>query len=132
MTTKRSLLLAISMLLAISACEVDPPDSTDFSGAWNCSEQSSLYGAQNYQVQITNDSLMSGVIYMANFYNLGLASKVTVNLYGFEAEIPSQTLGNKNISGTGDLVNANKITLNYVVQDGIDADTVSSTLSRVL
>lgn len=132
MLRKAGIVVMSILVLAISACEVDPPDSTDFSGSWNCNEESSLYGTQSYQVQINHDSLAGGLIYLSNFYNLGAGSKATVYLYGFEAEIPSQTIGSKTVSGTGDLINANKMMFEYIVVDGIDADTVSSVLTRVL
>lgn len=128
---RTSKIISLLILMMIWACEVDPePEPTDYSGTWNCNEQSSLYGSQSYQIQISNDAVFYGRIYLANFYNLGYSEKATLELYGFDVDIPSQTIAGKNLSGSGSILNSKKMEFTYVINDGIDADTVSSVITR--
>ena len=118
------------LLLGAMACETEIPPGTDFAGTWTCTEQSSLFGQQSFQVQISKDLVIEGQVQVANFYNLGFGDEAVMQINGSSVVIPFQVLSGHDISGDGKVTNVNRIELDYVVSDGIDADTVQAVLQR--
>lgn len=122
--------LTVILLAGIAGCVVDEPVDTDYSGTWTCTEESTLYGTQSFQVQLKNDPVIAGQVSVANFYNLGFDKEAIMTFNGTAVIIPFQNVSGYEIDGDGSAVNANRLELNYFVSDGIDLDTVQAVMIR--
>ena len=119
-------------LLSLNACDpnADNPDNTDvraqYVATWTCAEQ----GGMTYPVIITLDSSNSTQILMDNFHYLGAGHKAMAIATTNNLTLPSQELCANTINGSGTLVNANKITLLYYVNNHSTIDTINATYTK--
>ncbi len=118
-------------LLFLAACEdPDGPDDGDvrakYTFTWTCSES----GGMNYPVTITEDPSNTTQVLIANFHYLGNSEKAYAIATSNNLTIPSQDVCGNTVNGSGTLVNANKITLRYYVNNHVDIDTVDASYTR--
>jgi hypothetical protein len=134
---KKSLKIFLSAciiaLFGLSACDptVTGPDNTDdvrtkYVAAWSCVET----GGMTYPVTISLDQTNSTQILIGNFHFLGANEKAKAIATTNNITIPSQELCANTISGSGTLVNSNKITLLYYVNNHSTIDTVHATYTK--
>lgn len=127
------LITAALLLFAtgLASCD-DPavPDDTDpranYTFTWTCAEE----GGLTYPVTITEDPSNSSRVLMANFHYFGNSEKAYAIATSNNLTLPSQELCNNTISGSGTLVNANKITLKYYVNNHSTIDTVNAVYTK--
>lgn len=130
----------------LNSCEKDPEEVIEeefeaegdvrdrFIGNWTVSETSKLLGTRNYTVSIEKNSFSNQRVNMQNFYLLGTSGDTVVaNISAVLASaitVPTQTVNANSVGGSGTLVNDNRITFDYTVDDGNDIDTVSAVYIR--
>jgi hypothetical protein len=123
------LLLGLGVL---SSCDenVTNPTDTDvrskYAFTWTCQE----IGGMSYPVTITKDPNNSTQVLMANFHYLGNDQHAIGIPTATTLTIGSQELCGNTIHGNGTLVNDNKITLKYYVDNHSSVDTVEATYSK--
>jgi hypothetical protein len=120
----------------LTSCEPEdttPPIGTtieNITGKWSCSETSQQFGSSTYEVEISQSASSSTQVRIKNFYQLPGAS-VNVNVNGNSLTIPTQTVQSFVFSGSGTIVNQNRINLTYTADDGGGVlDQVSAGLSK--
>ena len=122
----------ITLLFWLPGCETlgDGPDTLE--GAWQCKENSQIYGYQAYDVTISIVKTDSNKIEINNFYNLGYGRKVVGEVDFWDIQILSQTVEGFNFNGDGVISgNKRKIDWSYTVDDGSGIpDHVTATFSR--
>jgi hypothetical protein len=132
MKKKILLMLLISSVLASCTTEEDvdyTPES--LAGTWRCSETSSINPNSSYEVEVSKSGGGSNQIRISNFYFLGNSHSVSVNISGASLTIPQQTVSGFSVSGTGTIINQNRINLSYTADDGGGTpDEVSAALTR--
>lgn len=122
----------IASLVTLSAC--DPNDTIEpdqdvrasYLGSWLCSELSGM----SYNVTVTLDQTNSAQVLIGNFHFYGAAEKVYAIATINNLTLPSQTICGNTVNGSGTLVNANKFTMKYYVNDQADIDTVNATYTK--
>jgi hypothetical protein len=114
------------IILANSCNVLDEPNTEDIinniTGNWNCEENSTAFGTQNYDVTISKTSEIS--VHINGFFIEGLV--VYAEVEGYNITIPKQTVDSYEISGTGTISSSyNKINWSYSITDdgGTDAFT---------
>jgi hypothetical protein len=115
-------------VLPFQSCEKDSLDDPrdNLTGSWKCSETGTASGSQTFKATITKASGDSTMLYIDNFYNIG--KKIYVKMNSFSLVIPSQTVDNYKISGTGVVSgDFSKIEWSYSVYDGGETDVISAT-----
>jgi len=101
---------------------------TKFLGTWYVSENSKDYGASTYNVTTTDSSDASHIL-LANLY--GFSKKTYGDVSGNNVYIPQQIISGSKISGTGTLINNNRINLSYLVQTSTNHyDTVTAVFTK--
>jgi len=106
-----------------------PEDSRDkFVGSWLCNEHSHQNGNTAFTVTISLNSGNSSQIYLDKFYG-------SLKVYGIVANnnvnIPSQSVNNFNVNGSGTITNNNNtINWNYYVSDVADIDTCTAVFTK--
>lgn len=119
-------------LVILSSCTIEDPnfdERDDFTGSWICSEQSTIYGNSNYNVNITKHSTDTTKILIGNFYQLGSSHQASAIVSGNSFSIPNQTIDGNTVFGSGQLVGGN-INLSYSVNDGSATDNVTATYTQ--
>ena len=130
-SNKYIIALAIAIMATLSACtetETGSPTGDDrdlFTGTWNCTENSTLYGSGSYTVTISKTGDLDSVE-IKNFYQLGNNTKTTALISGNSITIPNQIVTGITVFGTGILSNS-KVNLTYYAIDGSLKDTVTAT-----
>lgn len=135
--------LAYLLLLTISvftiACETDedPVEDTDvrdrFIGRWNCTEESQINGERTFFVDIDYDTTSIDKIELINFYDMGTSSFVLGEISTTNEEainIPAQDLDGLTVQGSGTMENNDLLLFNYLVDDGLELDSISATFIR--
>ena len=128
---KKIFIIAALFMAVLSACtdtETASPTGDDrdlFTGTLNCTENSTLYGAGSYTVNISKIGNLDS-IEIKNFYQLGNNTKTTALISGNSITIPNQSVTGINVYGTGILSNS-KVNLTYYAIDGSLKDTVNAT-----
>ena len=134
----RLLAAAFSFLLLITSCapeegddDLIPSDSgEEFVGTWKSAETSQEFGSSNYEGEISKSSTANQIL-IHNFYNLGAGYTAKANISGNNLDIPNQVVNNKTFSGSGSIVNENRLNLNFTADDGGGVvDVVSVGMSR--
>jgi hypothetical protein len=130
-----SAVLAGTLLFSGCAKEEEPepdPGSTDprakFHGHWLTQENSSANGSSSYYVDITDSSNASYILmaYLSQYH-----TKMHATVSSSSLTIPTQVIEGNSVSGSGTLVSANQITLNYLIWlGGSNYDTVKATLTK--
>jgi hypothetical protein len=131
----KSLLKYIAFLLIIglftlSACDpnenVDPDQDVraSYLGTWNCQEDF------NYDVTVQLDASNTAQILIYNFHMQGGAERVYCIATSNNLTLPSQNICGKTVNGTGNLVNNNRFTMRYYVNDQADLDTVNAVYTK--
>lgn len=131
---KKSVNIALGFLLmgilVLSSCEqtntdpdVDP--RAQYLGSWSCAES-----GVNYAVTISLDSSNSSQILIRNFHYFGANEKVYAIATLNNLTLPTQSILSNTIYGSGDLVNNNKITLKYYVNNQTDIDTINAVYTK--
>ena len=122
--------LVLSMLGVASCDDPTVPDDTDprakYTFTWTCAES----GGLTYPVAITEDPANSSQVLLANFHYFGNSEKAHAIATSNNLTLPSQELCNNTISGSGTLVNAEKITMKYYVNNHSTIDTVNAVYTR--
>ncbi|MFM7021554.1 MAG: hypothetical protein ACKOXB_01145 [Flavobacteriales bacterium] len=135
---KKSLLLFCSVLL-LAACQPDDGNTdtdirTDYVGSWKCVQTSKLIPTTEFTVTIVKDTANSSRIKLYNFTKLGSNSSVYANISTVaanEIEIPTQSVQSNIIKGSGTQVNANKLNIEYTVDDGNETDTLTAVFTKL-
>lgn len=131
--TRLVLTTAMVALLLITACEPDTDLTTDprdnFVGTWTVSEQSSLYGNNNYTAVIVLDPGNSTQVLIRNFYHFGMDEDTWAIPTISSITIPQQIVCGHTVKGSGTR-NKNQITWSYTVNDGADIDQVTAVYTR--
>ena len=125
--------------LILSSCsKTDDPaatpttTSTDprarFVATWFISEHSSVTGNGTYYDTIVDSSNTS---YILHKFLYGFHTGVKATFNGNNFTIPSQIIQGTTVSGSGVLVNANRINMNYLVwSGGSNYDTLTAVLTK--
>jgi len=139
---KKYLLISyILFLLAIVlySCQPDnvTPNSDDtrdkIVDTWNCSENSTEFGQQAYQVDIAIDPNYSDRVILDNFFGLGTGKDVYAKMSGYQLTIPSQIVtvsqyDKWTFAGSGTISsNYKTISLNYTADNSNGAKPVTAT-----
>lgn len=130
----------VAALLYMSSCtdDGDSPGTSpttdkrdSFTGVWAVSETSSIFGQSVYESEIIKNSSIADNIAVDNFYQLGLEviTQVVV-VSGSQLTIPQQTITQKTLEGSGQLIDKNTIEFNFTVDDGAAIDSVNCIYSR--
>ncbi len=110
--------VAIVFLFFIS-CEAFDDEADTLEGVWNCTENSSEYGYQAYEVYISYLKSDSSQIGIDNFYNLGNGKVAVVDIDIWDLELSTQTIDGFIITGSGTISgDLKKIDITYQVDDG--------------
>jgi hypothetical protein len=129
---KKILFSAVIACFTLASCTTEEDvDYTpeNLSGAWKCSETSSINPNSTYDVNVTSSG--SNSIRISNFYHLGESHSVSVNISGSSLTIPQQTVSGFVISGNGSIINQNRMNFTYSADDGGGTpDEVSASLTR--
>lgn len=125
-------MLIVIVFVGLNSCDKtsnDPP-STDtraqYVGSWTCTESALV----NYPVTITLDTSNSSQILIHNFHLLGTTSKAYAIATQNNLTLPTQAILSYTIHGSGDLVNGNKITMKYYVNNLTDIDTINAVYTK--
>jgi hypothetical protein len=118
-------------LLFLSSCEKTNTDpDTDpraqYLGSWTCAE--SALG--NYPVTISLDSSNSSQILIHNFHLWGSSGNAYLIATQNNLTLPTQNILTNTVNGSGNLVNNNKFTLTYYVNDGTNITTVNAVYTK--
>jgi hypothetical protein len=103
----------------------DPRDG--FTANWAVSETSSESGPSTYNLTISDSSNAS---YVLIAYLWGTHTKIRATVNGNTISIPAQIVEGNSFSGAGVLANANRLNLNYWVNQGASIDTVTAILTK--
>ena len=129
---KISLGIIVLLIITLNACDtnIDPPDQDDvrtkYVATWTCKEE----GGPTYSVSVSLDPGNSTQVLMGNFHMLGSGEKAYAIATTNNVTIPSQQVAGNTISGSGTLVNANRIEMNYSVDDLSGVDNVVATFTK--
>jgi hypothetical protein len=136
----RSLIILASLVCFFYACNPDDPNNNPqpnddprdkFIGTWLCNETSHLNGNSTFSVPVSLNPNNTAQILIANFYQLGSGQKIYGIVANNNVTVPSQTLNNLNIRGSGNITNNNtRINWNYYVDDGADIDTCTAIYNK--
>jgi hypothetical protein len=139
MKIKKVLFIAMAVCSTLLySCQPDdntdpsPTDARDnVTGMWACSENSTAYGQQNYDVEIIKDPANSGNIQIDNFFGLGDGKKVSASMSNLNLTIPTQTVDNTTFSGSGTISsNYKNISFTYTFNEGNGPENVNSTYTK--
>lgn len=127
-------LISLVILTVLNSCDTGTNPGDDpaadvrdqFTGNWNCSEAS----GPNYPVTISKDPSNSSQVLIYNFHLLGQTEKVFAIATSSTLSIPTQSVSGNTVNGNGTLVNANRITMKYYVNNQTDIDTVNANYNR--
>ena len=132
----KKILLGIATIMLISSCDItviderpyDPRDN--FLGRFEAEEYSETYDVYSfYNTRISRDvDPYSSVIYMDNFYGLGV--EVWAEVIGDRLTIPRQRIGDYIIQGTGRL-DYRDVVLSYSVESTYPGDRYLEFLTAV-
>jgi hypothetical protein len=117
-------------ILGLSSCEelnTDPDTDprAQYLGSWTCNES-----GVNYTVTIGLDPSNSAQILINNFHYFGANEKAYAIATQNNVTIPTQAILSNTIYGSGDLVNNNKITIKYYVNNQTDIDTINAVYTK--
>ncbi len=120
------------VFLFLISCEPFGDEADTLEGVWNCTENSSEYGYQAYEVNITYLKSDSSQIGIDNFYNLGSGKVAVADIDIWDLELNTQTIDGFIISGRGTISgNLKKIDITYQVDDGSGTiDNVTSSYEK--
>jgi hypothetical protein len=120
------------LLLILSGCESLNDEPETLEGTWNCTENSSIYGYQTYEVKISYLKADSSQIGINNFYNLGSGNRTVANVDIWNLTINSQVIDGFRISGSGTISgDLKRISMTYQVDDGSGTiDHVTATYEK--
>ncbi|MCX6258033.1 MAG: hypothetical protein NTW49_09110 [Bacteroidia bacterium] len=120
------LLLIVSLIIiGLFSCAKDTSNTsktdvrTKFEGSWNCSENSTTYGSQHYEVLISLDNVDSTAILVSNFFGIGGSNYAYATINGSVMTFPEQSLtGGYQVYGSGNISsNYSTISLTYYVSE---------------
>jgi hypothetical protein len=117
-------------LMGLSSCEenntvpeTDP--RAQYLGSWTCTEP-----LGTYPITINLDPSNSAQILINNFHLFGTNERAYAIATQNNLTLPTQSILNNTVYGSGILVNNNKITLKYYVNDQTDIDTINAIYSK--
>ncbi len=118
-------------LWGLSSCEKtdDDPDTdprAQYLGTWTCSESPLV----NYPVIVSLDSSNSSQILMHNFHLFGSGEHAYAIATQNNLTLPTQVILGNTIYGSGDLINNNKFTMKYYVNNQTDIDTINAVYTK--
>ena len=111
--------LFILIIIGLAGCQIvieEPYEPANrFVGSYEVDEWSETLGLQSFfEIYIHKDRFESDIIYIDNFYDLGIEVFAEVN--GSRIRIPRQVAGFYEIEGLGSLYNG-ELSLDYSVRD---------------
>ena len=131
--TNFAIIFFFGTALFLNSCQkdngtTDADARTKFVGSWFCVEQSTL----SYTVNISLDPSNSSQILLANFHYQGDSEKAYATATTSSFTIPNQGMCNNaiHVSGTGNFISDNKLTLVYYVNNQTDVDTIHATYTK--
>lgn len=133
---KKILLASLALSFILISCEEDPIDPNfdlrdDYVGQWVAQENSTIYGAQTYTVEVSKSDTSVSDIWVSNFYGLGVSTITVMEVIDNNIVIPIQTVAGSDMSGTGQSnVEVTSINLTYGVDDGSGVDNCTATWTR--
>lgn len=115
--------------LTIVSCGPDETDEDEdvrapYIGSWTCTEAGVI--PLSYQVTISKDEVNSTRILIANFHYFGNTESAYAIATTNNITIPAQDICSNTVNGSGTLVNQNKISLNYYVNNHSTIDSVQA------
>ncbi len=129
--------LMLLILFVLSACEKEedptPSDPRDsFTGAWSCDEDSRENGVSVFEIHINKSSANTSRITVENLYNYGFSFSpyAEINTSGTGFTIPSQVIQGNTVKGSGVLLGTITINMDYIIDNGVDTDTVTAVLTK--
>jgi hypothetical protein len=129
-------IIAAGGMLFFSACtkdddlQPDDPsgDQSQFAGNWSVSETSKIYGVSTYNASIADSSNTN---YVLISYIYGFHTKTRATVSGNSLTISSQVIEGNQVSGSGTLENARRLSLKYYVKiSSKQTDTVTATFTK--
>ncbi len=126
-------LIAFAIQLLAVSCAEDEDDDINFigeyTGNWQCREETGLNAPQIYQVNISRGANDQQIV-INGLYNIS-GTRVQANLSGFSFSIPQQTTSGVSFSGSGNAdAEFQQITINFTANDGTGNDQVKAVLTR--
>ena len=119
------IIVSVIYLLVILACE-PINENHNIEGVWQCSETSSAYGEQNFEVEI--ESIDESKSRILDFANLKINIEITTT--NDIIDIPQQVINDNTttftIYGEGEIISKSKIELSYT----IDNETFTADLTK--
>ncbi len=138
----KAIILLSAFGLMFASCEPEENEIDNFSndtrdnvtGMWDVVENNQIEAKstmENYQVEIFYDTTTTSEIVIANFYNLGMAEEAVAIMSGLNLTINSQSIDGFTVNGSGTISsNYKTISLDYLVNDGEENDTVTATYTK--
>lgn len=119
-------------MIMLTGCEALNDEPETLEGTWHCSENSSIYGYQTYEVKISYLKADSSEIGINNFYNLGSGNSAVAEVSIWNLTLISQVVDGFRISGSGTISGDLKmISMSYQVDDGSGTiDKVTATYEK--
>jgi hypothetical protein len=123
-------IIALSFLNSCDTSVNDPNTDQDvrekYVAKWLCIE----LNGPTYEVTISIDPSNSTQILIGNFHLLGASAKAYAIATSNNITIPSQEICGNTVNGSGTLVNANKINVQYTFNDHSSTLTVNATYTK--
>ncbi|HNZ42789.1 MAG TPA: hypothetical protein PLB59_02545 [Bacteroidales bacterium] len=123
------LILGLTTLYSCDPNDVINPDEdvrAPYLGTWLCTELSGM----SYSVTVSLDQTNSAQILIGNFHLYGASEKVYAIATTNNLTLPSQLICGNTVHGSGNLINANKFTMKYYVNDQTTIDTVNADYTK--
>lgn len=130
---KKLLSIAVLILLFVACEPEDTNEITDvrdrFVGEWVCEENSNINGERSFTVDLSYDESDESNILINNFYQMGeaTASVGTISTTNEETvSLQAQEVDGLYVQGGGTLVSDSRMDFTYVVDDGVELDSVQA------
>lgn len=118
----------------LNSCQKDdnsPTANYNIIGSWKVSENSTTYGPQNYDVDISKDTTIANKIIIDNFFGLGLGKSIPATQSGQTLTISNAIIPGYTFNGTGNIAsNNNSISWNYTVDDNNGNENFTATYTK--
>lgn len=128
--------LLVSLSTFFVACQPDEDDDPivpgSVSGSWRSQENSVTYGPSNYYVDISIDTANSAIVYIDNFFNMGLGKKKKATVSGNTLTLSSDIFEGFVFAGSGSIAsNYKSISWSYTFDDGNGPEQVTGTYTKL-
>ena len=133
---KKVILPILCFSVFLISCEEEPIDPDfdirdDYTGQWIVQENSTIFGAQSYAVEVSKSDTTATDVWVSNFYGLGTNTITVMEIIDNNILIPIQTVAGSELSGTGSSdLDVASLSLTYGVDDGSGVDNCTATWVR--